>query len=229
MTDTIVVRAIDSETDRQRLREFIAALQGARGLRAYEAHLARARYRTEFTIALERDQVLLGCVLLRHARWRLGRAALDVGVIERLLLSLEDSDGVLFEALIGAVLQTCADQDMTLIAAIQPPGQFLPLGFAPYTYCTELRLPAVHPAYSNQRVSFALRPLNERLDGPGDLEPLYAASYHDLALSELRVRPDWRSWLEAGQNAYILEDRREATVGYAVFHADTPAPPVVAE
>ena len=75
---------------------------------------------------------------------------------------------------------------------------------------------AAKTKHVQNRAEFALRPLNERLDGPADLGRLYDVSYAGLPLAEERKRPDWRGWPGIGMQALVLEDRHEATVGYVV-------------
>lgn len=221
MKTNITIRPAIDEEDRRRLREFIGATLGARGLMVLDTHLARARYCTDFTLLAESDSILIGCVLLRHVRLQLGAALIEAAEIERLIIH-QIKDTQLLVSLIDTILKVCADQGLTLLLLHAEEQPYRDLGFAPFGLHSLLWIEAQAPAAGpiDHRVEFVLRPLNERLDGPADLGPLYDLSYAGLALVEERKRTDWRGWPGVGVHALVLEDRHELTVGYVVLDSN---------
>ena len=220
MTTPIHIRPAIDEDDRRRLREFIGATQGARGLLILDIHLARARYRTDFTLLIERDGVLIGSALLRHIRLRLGGALIEAAEIEHLIIHQAHEQMVLHE-LVDVMLQICLEQGLVLLLLHAQAEPYLSMGFAPYSTHSLLSFEPLLPQTSavHHRVEFALRPLNERLDKPADLGSLYELSQAGLALSEERKRTDWRGWPGIGMQALVFEDRHEASVGYVVMES----------
>src|SRR5262245_45022079 len=86
MSNDLITRAA-TPYDRARLNAFIAAERDERALHELERHLARPRYRPQFTQIAERADTLVGYALIGHERRRLGAATLETGCIEQIYSS----------------------------------------------------------------------------------------------------------------------------------------------
>jgi hypothetical protein len=188
--------------DLARLRAFVGTHTESAGI--LERHLAAPRYRPALTRLAERGGVLAACALLSHQRLQLGAATIDTGTIDLFAAPHEQAD---MAALVGDCLGTLMEQGLPLATLRGDAATFAPFGFAPFRFAAETRLPTESVPMR------ALRPVAE--DDLDDLAALYAASYREQPLAEVRAAPDWRAWLTAGHSALVLEDSRSRLTAYA--------------
>jgi len=205
----------DTPDDLARLRAFVAA-RGATALSVLERHLARPRYRPALTRIAERAGQIAGYALIGHERLRLGAATLEVGRIAALALTPAEHEPNEFTALLGDCLGVLVEEGLPLATLHGPAGDFGPFGFAEY------RFNSVAKCWNLDREGHdSLRPVVEAdLD---DLAALYATSYGQLPLTEIRAAPDWRHWLAGDQAAWGLEDARGRLVAYAAISEQSTA------
>lgn len=202
--------------DRAHLRALIVAERDNRALRELELHLARPRYRPQFTLIAEQAETLIGYALIGHERRRLGAATIETGCIEQLYTSPAQPTQAVLEALMGGCLSTLLDNGLPLATLRGPAEQIASFGFAPYCFSSTVLIAATARSLSETTARApALRPASA--SDLEDLAALYAASYAALPLSQMRAAPDWRAWLHADQIAVVLEDSRGRLTGYALI------------
>ena len=190
--------------DHAALRAFVA--ETVANTNMLDLHLARPRYRDEFTVIATRGNTVVGCALLGHMRLRLGSATLETGVVE-VFASTEAGD--LATTLVGELLGVLRDADLPLALLSGDGATFVPFGFAPF----QLR-EQVH----NWQTIASPSTLRAITMGDADeIAPIYSQSYARLPLSEQRAAPDWRAWLAANPHAQVLEDKSGRITAYAVI------------
>ncbi len=212
MADDIRLRPAAGQEDVARLREYVAAAEGAEGLAALERHLARPRARPEFTRLAERGGEIVGYALVAHRRLRLGAATLESGVIERIYAGPAQRDADVLSALVVDCVGALYEQAIPLATLRGPAGLYARFGFAPYLLRSRVYLDTTGSAEAA-----ALPPGGLRALEAGDLEELsalYEASYGAVPLAEARAAPDWRLLAERGETL-ACRDRSGRTVGYA--------------
>jgi sterol carrier protein len=212
MSSDLTIRAATPD-DRVRLHAFVAAERGDPAVRDLERHLARPRYRPQFTCIAEQADALVGYALIGHERRRLGAATLETGCIEQIYTNPSQPNQAMFEALMGGCLGTLLDHALPLATLRGPAELIAPFGFAPYRFGSTVVIAAT--ARSHTAETDALRTASA--SDQEDLAALYEASYHELPLSEIRAAPDWRAWLSDGRAAVALDDSRGRMVGYALI------------
>jgi predicted N-acetyltransferase YhbS len=200
--------------DIARLRAFLAT-HSEQASHKLDRHLASPRYRPALTRVAERGGAIVGCALLAHRRLRLGAATLEIGQIE-LIDAVEDEEG--FAALLGDCLGALLAEGLPLAIVRGDMALYGPFGFAPHTFSAAVEL----DVGDLRDAQAALRSVGE--DDLDDLAALYAASYHDQPLAEVRAMPDWRAWLGKEQAALALEDARGRVVGYATLMTNDQGP-----
>jgi predicted N-acetyltransferase YhbS len=211
------LHAAETEEDIARMRAFISAEQGQAAVRALDRQLERPRYRSAFTRVAERGGQLAGYALIGHERRRLGATTLEAGQLAAVYVRPAQRQQGIFEALIGDCLGALLEHGLPLAFLRGRAEEYTPFGFAPYRFAATVELGA--ESRSGDQLPGALRPaVSDDLD---DIAALYAASYRNLPLAEVRVAPDWRWWLGQGHAALVLEDSRGRVVAYA--SGDPPA------
>ena len=185
------------------LRAFAAA-QGGAALAALERHRQQPRGRPALTRLALHSGAIAGYALLAHRRLRVGIATVEAGAIDALVAPGLPADAR--EMLLGDCLGALFEEGLPLALWAGAAAELGAYGFAPYQLAATVELPA-SPGPADK-----LRPAT-----PGDAEALaalYAASYDQLPLAELRAAPDWRAW-SAENTALVLEDRQGRVLGYA--------------
>jgi hypothetical protein len=213
-SDLRIIGAVTPD-DLERLRAFVAARGPAAGL---ERHLAQPRYRPALTRIAERAGQVAGYALLGHERMQLGAATLEAGRVAALDAGLGEHDPALLAALLGDCLGVLVDEGLPLALLRGAIADYGPFGFAEYRFSSTVTGWGLDQHYGDQ-----LRPVLE-----GDLEDiaaLYAASYSQLPLAQIRAAPDWRYWLASQPAAWGLEDARGRLVAYAVRDSQAPHEP----
>src|SRR2546427_3085038 len=185
MPGALITRAADAPGDIARLRAFIAAEQGQAAAGALDRHLARPRYRPDFTCMAERDGAIAGYILICHERLRLGVARVETGCLEAIYARPASYAEDALEALIGRCLGVLLDQALPLVTFDGPVALVAPLGFAPYRFGAAVMLDATDrsPESAGPTPSPVLRPAAE--SDLEDLAALYEANYRDLPLTEV--------------------------------------------
>jgi len=215
MSSDLTTRAATPD-DRVRLRAFVAAERDDRALRALERHLARPRYRPQFTRIAEHADALVGYALIGHERQRLGAATLETGCIEQLYTSPAQPNQAVLEALMGGCLSALLDNRLPLAMLRAPAELIASFGFAPYRFSSTVTIAATARRQIETPAHLAaLRPVST--SDLEDLAALYQASYDALPLSQVRAAPDWRAWISADRDAVALEDNRGRLTGYALI------------
>jgi len=120
------------------------------------------------------------------------------------------TDGGIFEALLGDCLRALMEQGIPLALLHGPAAIYAPFGFASYRFDTVVALDSASSAP-------ALTLRTATADDLDDIAALYAASYHELPLTEVRAGPDWRWWLGRPHNALMIDDSRGRPVAYAAI------------
>ncbi|HEU4324554.1 MAG TPA: hypothetical protein VFS21_15535 [Roseiflexaceae bacterium] len=187
------------------LRAWIETNAGPQGATGLARHLARPRYRPDFTLLAERHGALVGYALLAHERLGLGVATLEVGRLAEVVAP----DDALLGALLGEALRVLSEQGLPFVTLRGPAARFEPFGCAPVRYRARLD-PAAAPDASR------LRPA-----GPDDqetLDALYTACYAGLPLHQARAAPDWRVWLDGPLRVLLLDDRHGRVAAYAALN-----------
>jgi hypothetical protein len=215
MSSEPTTRAATPE-DQRRLRALVAAERDAPALGELERHLARPRYRPQFTRVVEQAETLIGYALIGHERRRMGAATLETGCIEQLYTSPSWPNPTALEVLMGGCLRTLLDHGLPLATLRGPAEQIASFGFAPYCFGSTVVIEATgrSQAEATARVPALRRVSTSDLE---DLAALYAASYDTLPLSQVRAAPDWRAWVHADQTTLALEDSRGRLTGYALI------------
>jgi GNAT superfamily N-acetyltransferase len=209
MSVDIVIRAVATPDEQQRLAEFIHAGQGDDAARLFASHLAQARYRSAFTRAAFANNELIGYALIRHERRRLGVATLEVGWLDDIYVHPDWRGQDVFLALLGDYFGILVEHDFPFAMLHGPVKLYAPFGFAPYRFGAAMLSEA-----RSSETSARLRPATTA--DREDLAALYAANYRDLPLTEVRAATDWRWRFAQGFRAEVLQDRQERVVAYAV-------------
>src|SRR5262249_13827943 len=81
-------------------------------------------------------------------------------------------------------------------------------GFAPYRFDAVVALDSASGA-----PALTLRAATA--DDLDDIAALYAASYSEQPLTEVRAAPDWRWWLDRPHDTLIIDDSHGRSVAYA--------------
>lgn len=213
MRTTVHLSSAEAPADLARLRAFAAA-RGADALRVLEQHLARPRYRPDFTRLAERAGQIAGYALLAHERLRLGAATLEAGRIMALDAALAQDDPGVFAALLGDCLRVLVDEGLPLVLVWGPTETYAPFGFAPYRLHAAVHLTSRAGAIEN---ALPLRRAAE--DDIDDLAALHEATYHALPLTEMYAPPDWRFRLADGEQILAIDDQRGRLIAYcAIAH-----------
>lgn len=209
MSQKVTLRPALLPEDHTSLMEFIAAEQGAAMARWLADHFARPRYRPDFTRIAEQGDAIIGFALLNHERRRLGAATLEFGFLDDIYVRPDQRGQGIFRALMGECLGALVAQELPFAALHGPTALYAPFGFAPYTFGAALFVPVV--------ASAPVAPLRPVVPEDGDdLAALYAATWQDLPLTQVRAAPDWRWWFSQVREALALEDGRGRVVAYAV-------------
>ena len=193
------------------LRSLVAT--GAGGEQLLEQHLGQARYQPAFTRIARQAGEIVGSVLLRHSRWRLGAATLDVGLVEPLLFHEAAQQPTVVTAIAGDVFALLADYGVPVALLLREQPAFAEFGFAPF------QQQIVTSGWQVGERAETLRTLTAAdLD---DCAALYTETYRDLPLSEVRTAADWQAWFTAQPTTYALEDTQRRLIAYASLHNQT--------
>lgn len=210
MPDNLILRAAATADDLANLRAFVLAEQGEGPALALDRHLARPRYRPDFTRVAVYASTIVGYALIGHERLRLGTVMIEAGRLEHVYVRPDRRGQGLFRALIGECLGMLVEQRLPIATLRGPRTLFTAFGFAPYCFSSVVDL-----AVQAGGTAPAARPATE--DDLEDLAALHEASYRDLPLSPQRVAPDWRWWLQGWPTILVIEDRQGRVAAYAVL------------
>jgi len=204
------VRIAESPADYERVMALFGEIEGPEEVAYCQERLMHLRYRPELTRYIELDGRVVCAVLLRHDRWLVDGAPLDVGFVENILTHPEYRGRGLFTALLQDSLTFLRGEAFALASLHGPVTLYARLGYAPVRYHSAVTLPAVQATAlpSNGRA----RPFTR--DDIGEVSALYAANYGPLAGSEERTAGVWHG-LSQWKGALVIEGANRSLTAYA--------------